>query len=103
MKTKNIIVPLLILVAAYLSAGTISAQEVVSPAGETSTETASEEKLPEMKVHRVSEGEDLHMLAAKYYGNPRLWHIIYEANKNNISNPSLIYPGQIIYIPKEYK
>lgn len=33
------------------------------------------------------------------YNNPRLWSRIYKANKNQIANPDLIYPGQILNIP----
>lgn len=33
------------------------------------------------------------------YNNPRLWSRIYKANKAQIKNPDLIYPGQIFNIP----
>ena len=33
------------------------------------------------------------------YGNPRLWPRIYKANKSQIRNPDLIYPGQVFDIP----
>ena len=33
------------------------------------------------------------------YGNPFLWKRIYDANKDKIKNPNLIYPGQIFDIP----
>lgn len=33
------------------------------------------------------------------YGNARLWPRIYKANKDQIKNPDLIYPGQVFDIP----
>ena len=33
------------------------------------------------------------------YGNPFLWKRIYDANKDKIKNPNLIYPGQVFDIP----
>ncbi|MCB1165162.1 MAG: LysM peptidoglycan-binding domain-containing protein [Leptospiraceae bacterium] len=33
------------------------------------------------------------------YGNPFLWKRIYEANKDKIKNPNLIFPGQVFDIP----
>ena len=96
---KMIIVQVLLMAVILLNAGIIISQEAVT--GGDSADTVSDEQLPEVKVHRVTVGEDLHLLAAKYYGNPRLWYIIYNANKNSIQNPNMIHPGQIIYIPKK--
>lgn len=33
------------------------------------------------------------------YGNPNRWRDIYNANRNQISNPNLIHPGQVLVIP----
>ena len=33
------------------------------------------------------------------YGDASKWHRIYEANKDTIKNPDLIYPGQNFKIP----
>ena len=40
---------------------------------------------------------------AKYkdiYNDPFLWPVIYEANKDIIKNPKLLYPGQELGIPR---
>jgi len=50
-------------------------------------------------VHTVAEGEDLHWLAARYYGNARLWNKIYEANHDKFINPSTLTVGQRLQIP----
>jgi len=49
--------------------------------------------------HKIAAGEDLHLLAAYYYGNARLWRLIYEANRKIISNPNMLTKGITIVIP----
>lgn len=48
--------------------------------------------------HPVGAGEDLHLLAAYYYGDARQWKRIYQTNRGQIKNPSRIYPTQILCI-----
>lgn len=38
-------------------------------------------------------------IAAKHFKNPRLWKRIYEANRDRIRNPHLIYPGMMLRLP----
>lgn len=38
-------------------------------------------------------------IAAKHLGNPRLWKRVYEANRDKIRNPHLIYPGMMLRLP----
>lgn len=47
----------------------------------------------------VQSGDTLWALAKKYYGDGALYTKIYEANKDIVSNPNLIYPGQVLTIP----
>ncbi len=42
-------------------------------------------------------------IAGKHYKNPALWPLIYIANKNQIKDPDLIFPGQKFLIPPEKK
>ncbi len=35
----------------------------------------------------------------RHYGTAKLWRRIYEANRNKIRNPNLIYPKQVLLIP----
>lgn len=55
------------------------------------------------KIHVVVAGECLFTIASyrEYYGDPYKWPLIYEANKDKISNPNWIYPGQELYIPPQ--
>jgi len=48
--------------------------------------------------HTVKRGETLSSLARKYYNDHTMWKVIYRANINTISNPDIIYPGQLLRI-----
>jgi LysM repeat protein len=54
----------------------------------------------EKNQHLVVKGEDLHKIAGSY-GDPFAWTKIYEANKNQIKDPNVIYPEQIFVIPSK--
>ena len=49
----------------------------------------------------VQPGNSLWRIARRTYGNGVQYTVIYEANKDNIRNPDLIYPGQIFNLPKK--
>jgi nucleoid-associated protein YgaU len=99
---------MMILAAAFIlfGFGAVAAQEepvAVQPVMEEAESVgAAEAEMQEMKVYSVRPGDDLHLIAADWYHNPRLWTVIYEANKDSVSDPNLIYPGQILYIPKKH-
>ena len=48
--------------------------------------------------HRVQKGETLSSLAQQYYNDSTKWKVIYRANIDTISNPDIIYPGQLLRI-----
>ena len=49
--------------------------------------------------YTVKKGDSLSKLAKQFYGDAQQWHKIYEANRDQIKNPDLIYPGQTFRIP----
>jgi len=49
------------------------------------------------EIYEIKSGDNLSKIAAKYPG--MTWQKIFEANKDTINNPNLIYPGQKIKIP----
>ncbi|MGN1029351.1 MAG: LysM peptidoglycan-binding domain-containing protein [Bacilli bacterium] len=51
------------------------------------------------RTYTVVSGDTLWGIATRYYGNGAQYPTIYNANKNIISNPNLIYPGQKLVIP----
>lgn len=51
-------------------------------------------------TYTVKKGDTLWNIAKKTYGDGKKYTVIYEANKDKISNPNLIYTGQVLTIPK---
>lgn len=51
------------------------------------------------RTYTVKRGDSLSAIAKKYYGSFSKWPTIYNANRNQIKNPDLIYPGQVLVIP----
>lgn len=51
------------------------------------------------RTYTVKRGDSLWAIAKRYYGNGSLWPRIFDANRNKIKNPNLIYPGQVLSIP----
>ncbi|MGH7512414.1 MAG: LysM peptidoglycan-binding domain-containing protein [Gemmatimonadales bacterium] len=52
------------------------------------------------RTYTVVKGDSLSKIAKQFYGNASQWKRIYEANKDVIKNPDLIYPGQTFKIPE---
>jgi len=50
-------------------------------------------------AHQVVRGNTLWDLAQSFYGNPFEWRRIWDANRDRVENPDLIYPGQLLLIP----
>jgi len=55
---------------------------------------------PVERIHQVVAGESLSKIAQKYYGNGNKYMKIFEANRDILSNPDLIKPGQKLRIPE---
>ena len=53
----------------------------------------------EHRTYTVKSGDTLSKIAQREYGNAAEWPRIFEANKDSIKNPDLIYPGQTFIIP----
>ena len=51
------------------------------------------------KTYVVVAGDSLSKIAKREYGDANKWRTIHEANKDLISDPDLIYPGQVLKIP----
>jgi nucleoid-associated protein YgaU len=54
--------------------------------------------------HVVTEGEFLQMISEyeRIYADPTKWPRIYRANKDQIDDPNLIYPGWELVIPRDW-
>jgi nucleoid-associated protein YgaU len=51
------------------------------------------------RTYTVVKGDSLSKIAKREYGDADKWRTIYEANKDLIKDPDLIYPGQQLRIP----
>ena len=51
------------------------------------------------KTYTVKKGDSLWKIAKQFYGNGAQYTKIYNANKDKIKNPNLIYVGQVLKIP----
>ncbi len=61
-------------------------------------EVKSEE--PESQFYTVKKGDYLSKIAKEVYGDASKYNVIFEANKPMLKDPDLIYPGQVLRIPK---
>ncbi len=50
--------------------------------------------------YEVVSGDTLFGIAQTWYGDGNLYPRIFEANRNQITNPDLIFPGQVLRIPQ---
>lgn len=58
------------------------------------------EQPEETEFYTIKKGDTLSKIAKVYYGNAMKYPIIFEANREVIRDADLIYPGQVIRIPK---
>ena len=52
------------------------------------------------RTYTVQKGDSLSKIAKREYGDAQQWRRIYNANRESIENPDLIYPGQVLRIPQ---
>ena len=55
---------------------------------------------PESDFYVVKSGDSLSKIAREFYGDMMKYPVIFEANKPMLTDPDLIYPGQVLRIPK---
>jgi len=70
--------------------------DVVS--GSSSTAPAPKDEAV-TRTYTVVSGDSLSKIAKKILGSAGRWKEIWEANKDQIKNPDLIHPGQVLKIP----
>lgn len=69
--------------------------------GEDETQNALKEREepPKADSRTVQSGDTLWGIAEEKYGDGSRWTEIYDANKDTVSDPDMIYPGQELKIP----
>jgi LysM repeat protein len=73
----------------------------VAPAAHTAaTQTAAPHQDDSSRTHTVQAGDTLSAIAKKYYGNANDYMEIFNANRDQLSDPDKIRPGQVLKIPQ---
>jgi uncharacterized protein YidB (DUF937 family) len=65
-----------------------------------SSTTAPAAPRGEPRTYTVAAGDSLSKIAKRFYGDANQWRRIFEANRDQIQNPDLIHPGQVLRIPE---
>ena len=85
-------------------ATTATGTPTVTPAPATTTTTAAVTPAPQGIVgYVVQKGDHLWGISAKpaVYGDPYQWPLLYKRNRDEIYDPDLIYPGQVLHIERD--
>lgn len=69
-------------------------QKVASVKKERETNNA-----PKAKTYTVKQGDTLWAISTKYLGSGAKYRLIYNANRNVLSNPNIVKVGQVLTIP----
>lgn len=86
---------------AVLIAGNVKGVEKVND-DQLSAPKPKEIQAPDEPVfYTVEEGDSLSKIAKSVYGDASKWEQLFEANREVINDPDLIYPGQKIRIPDQ--
>lgn len=81
--------------------GTTQAQRASTPALSSSNSTAATSQGADARMHTVEQGETLSSISSRYYGTPRRFLDIFEANRDTLASPDSLRVGQQIRIPTE--
>lgn len=69
------------------------------PANEEPPANVPSEEAETVRSYTVVSGDNLYKIAQRTLKDGTRWREIYNLNKGTISNPNLIYPGQVIVLP----
>ena len=53
----------------------------------------------ETTIYAVVAGDNLSAIAKQFYGNANAWKTIFDANRDQLSDPDRVKPGQMLKIP----
>jgi len=84
---------------AVLIAGNIKGVEKVVADDLKAPKPKPEEPKEKAEFYEIASGDTLGKIAKKFYGSAGKYMKIFEANRDIISDPNKIYPGQKIKIP----
>lgn len=50
--------------------------------------------------YTVQGGDTLSSIAQQFYGDADRWRIVFQANRDRVEDPDLIFPGQVLRVPQ---
>ena len=53
------------------------------------------------QTYTVRKGDTLSHIAQHHYGKASKWHAIFKANRDQLDDPDLIQPGQVLRLPDD--
>jgi nucleoid-associated protein YgaU len=77
----------------------LTAISPIPPQEEPPTDAGTDGSGLEPEIYVVQSGDTLGKIAKTLYGDSRLWTPIFEANRDKISDPSMIRVGMVLNIP----
>ncbi|WP_445501759.1 LysM peptidoglycan-binding domain-containing protein [Microvirga sp. G4-2] len=77
------------------------AQPGGKPATDAQVAAAGTVVIPNINTAIISKGDNLWRISQRIYGSGYRYTVIYGANKDQIRNPNLIYPGQVFVLPTD--
>jgi len=48
--------------------------------------------------HTIRSGDNLHLIAGYYFGDPRQWRTIWKTNRKSLAGPNRLRPGKVLQI-----
>lgn len=64
-----------------------------------SVDTTAEKVGGAAQTYTVERGDTLSQIAKQFYGKASEWNTIFQANRDQLDDPDLIQPGQVLKIP----
>lgn len=89
-------------VAAYQYEKDLLWDEIKKIGGENPSDLVADIQVSDQSIyakHTVKSGESLSKIAKQYYGSANQYNTIFKANTDQLENPDLIHPGQVLKIP----
>ena len=80
---------------------TPSAAPAASPVSAPPAASAQNAVVSDLRTARVERGDSLWRISTSIYGEGIRYTQIYDANTSQIRDPDLIYPGQVLVVPKQ--